>query len=204
MTETEFSSGAVALYTEAPFSVLNFYAKAGLVTPSVADTGGPGRPRRWSFKDLILVAVAQQVRLLSVPLEIVRAVLDFLRQWGDLDNPQDDACVAVNAAGEVQLVRYADRDASVEERLQKGVWLQIGIGQLVSDLRSQIEGRDQIKLVRVEAAITLGGVEGDLTHGEASGCQQSGRAAGLLPADRQTDGAEGHPASPEGGLAVAL
>ena len=54
---TTYSTTQLARAAGVSYRQLDYWARSGLVTPSVADTVGQGHPRRWSPDDLTRIRV---------------------------------------------------------------------------------------------------------------------------------------------------
>jgi DNA-binding transcriptional MerR regulator len=58
---------------------LDYWARTGLVTPSVRDAGGSGTQRLYSFQDLVQLRVIKKLLDTGVSLQKVRKAVDYLR-----------------------------------------------------------------------------------------------------------------------------
>jgi len=58
---------------------LDYWARTGLVTPSVRDAGGSGTQRLYSFKDLVILRVIKKLLDTGVSLQRIRKAVDYLR-----------------------------------------------------------------------------------------------------------------------------
>jgi DNA-binding transcriptional MerR regulator len=77
-----FTARQVMRITGIPYSRLNFWAKSGLIRPSVSDAAGSGSRRLYSELDLIAVRVAWNLRRSGISGRSLRKVMDHLRQHG--------------------------------------------------------------------------------------------------------------------------
>ena len=59
---------------------LDYWARTGLVTPSVRDAGGSGTQRLYSFQDLVELRVIKKLIDAGVSLQRIRKAVKFLRQ----------------------------------------------------------------------------------------------------------------------------
>ena len=59
---------------------LDYWARTGLVTPSVRDAGGSGTQRLYSFRDLVQLKVIKNLLDTGVSLQRIRRAVVFLRQ----------------------------------------------------------------------------------------------------------------------------
>src|SRR6266487_2732711 len=61
---------------------LDYWARTGLVTPSVREAGGSGTQRLYSFKDLVQLRVIKKLIDAGVTLQRVRKAVHVLRLAG--------------------------------------------------------------------------------------------------------------------------
>ncbi len=59
---------------------LDYWARTGLVTPSIREAGGSGTQRLYSFKDLLLLRVIKSLIDTGISLQSIRRAVDYLRQ----------------------------------------------------------------------------------------------------------------------------
>jgi DNA-binding transcriptional MerR regulator len=58
---------------------LDYWARTGLVTPSIRDAGGSGTQRLYSFQDLVELRVIKKLLDAGVSLQRIRRAIGFLR-----------------------------------------------------------------------------------------------------------------------------
>src|SRR5262245_61929326 len=61
---------------------LDYWARTGLVTPSIREAGGSGTQRLYSFQDLVVLKVIKKLTDAGVSLQRVRKAIAYLRQNG--------------------------------------------------------------------------------------------------------------------------
>jgi DNA-binding transcriptional MerR regulator len=59
---------------------LDYWARTGLLTPSVKDAGGSGTQRLYSFQDLVLLRTIRNLLDAGVSLQSIRKAIDYLRE----------------------------------------------------------------------------------------------------------------------------
>ena len=64
---------------------LDYWARTGLVVPSVRDASGSGTQRLYSFRDIVVLKVVKRLLDAGVSLQNIRKAIDTLRQWGEED-----------------------------------------------------------------------------------------------------------------------
>jgi len=64
---------------------LDYWARTGLVTPSVRDASGSGTQRLYSFRDIVVLKVVKSLLDAGVSLQNIRKAIDSLRKRGERD-----------------------------------------------------------------------------------------------------------------------
>jgi DNA-binding transcriptional MerR regulator len=59
---------------------LDYWARTGLVTPSIREAGGSGTQRLYSFQDLVQLKVIKKLIDVGISLQRVRKAIQYLRQ----------------------------------------------------------------------------------------------------------------------------
>jgi len=67
---------------------LDYWARTGLVVPTIRDTVGSGTVRLYSFKDILLLKIIKRLLDAGVSLQQIRTAIDHLRQRGTDDLTQ--------------------------------------------------------------------------------------------------------------------
>ncbi len=58
---------------------LDYWARTGLVTPSIRDAGGSGTQRLYSFQDILVLRLIKNLLDAGVNLQKIRKAVDYLR-----------------------------------------------------------------------------------------------------------------------------
>lgn len=74
-----FRAPDVAKLVGISYRQLDYWARTGLVTPSVHDAGGSGTQREYSFRDVVLLKTIKNLLDTGVNLQRIRKAIDFLR-----------------------------------------------------------------------------------------------------------------------------
>ena len=112
---------------------LDHWDRTGFIGPSLARAEGRGSARFYSFRDLVQLRVAKELRDAGVPLQRLRRVVAFLREECDLEHPLAGARLVVGG-GDVLLVQGREELVSLLDAPGQGVL------RLVLDLSEVIEG----------------------------------------------------------------
>ena len=107
-----YTAKQVTAVTGVSYQTLNLWARTGLVEPSIAQAAGTGSERVYSFRDLIALRLAVELRRGGVTTRALRKVIDFLRSRDGLENPLAEARLVVTDT-DIVLVRSSKELISV-------------------------------------------------------------------------------------------
>src|SRR5262245_14983192 len=113
---------------------LDYWARQGLVRPSIADARGSGTQRSYSFNDLVRLKVIKNLLDAGVKLQTARKAIAYLRE--DLGDDWATASLVLDGAGSV-LVRTDDALIDLVRRGQ-GVLNIVPLGPVVQELTDSI------------------------------------------------------------------
>jgi DNA-binding transcriptional MerR regulator len=92
---------------------LDYWARTGLVTPSVQAAQGSGSQRRYSFEDLVELRLVKKLLDAGVSLQRVRAAIEYLRGLGS-------SLAGVTLVSDGVSIYACYSDTEVVEVLRKG------------------------------------------------------------------------------------
>lgn len=84
-SEAGYSGTKAAKIVGISYRQLDYWARTGLVRPSVADAKGSGSRRAYSYRDLLELRVIKSLLDAGIKLESVRTAFDYLREHVDTD-----------------------------------------------------------------------------------------------------------------------
>ncbi len=97
MVEPEgFSTAQVERLTGVGAKTLHFWDRSGFLSPSVIGAHGTGSRRIYSFRDLVALRVAAQLRDAGISLQSLRRVVIALREMHGLEQPLAETYLATN------------------------------------------------------------------------------------------------------------
>src|ERR1700681_744408 len=67
-----------------PYSTLDYWARTKLIVPSIAEAKGTGTDRRYSFRDLVALRVARELRRAGISTQGLREAIQNVQH---LSNP---------------------------------------------------------------------------------------------------------------------
>ncbi len=111
---------------------LDYWARTGLVNPSVRKADGSGTQRLYSFDDIVQLRVVKRLVDTGVSLQRVRLAIDELRDRGR--SPSDVTLVSDGSS-----VFMVDDNAQVIDLLARGQGVfAIALGPVVDELRGEV------------------------------------------------------------------
>ncbi|MFM7253830.1 MAG: MerR family transcriptional regulator [Ilumatobacteraceae bacterium] len=119
---------------------LDYWARTGLVRPTLADASGSGSRRQYAYRDLLELRLVKSLLDAGIKLEAIRTVFDYLREHVD----SDIAAAHLVISGTDVLLCDGDQLVDVLRRGQ-GVLNVLAIGGVKDELDSE--------LVRLEATV---------------------------------------------------
>jgi DNA-binding transcriptional MerR regulator len=111
---------------------LDYWARTGLVVPSVQEAKGSGSQRLYSFDDLVELRVIKRLLDTGVSLQRVREAVEELRRRGH--SPVDVTLVSDGAS-----VYMLDEERQVVDLLARGQGVfAIALGPVIAELRGDV------------------------------------------------------------------
>jgi DNA-binding transcriptional MerR regulator len=104
-----YTAGDAARITGVPYRTIDHWARTKFIAPSVAEAQGTGTERLYSFKDLVALRVARELRDAGIATSALRRVIEALTEK-DFENPLAEAkLVAIGrdvviVSGEAELI----------------------------------------------------------------------------------------------------
>jgi DNA-binding transcriptional MerR regulator len=111
---------------------LDYWARTGLVTPSIRRATGSGSQRLYAFEDIVRLRVVKRLLDAGVNLERIRVALDELAAQGR-------ALTDVTLASDGRTVYAIDDDRQLLDLLRRGQGVfAIALEPLVDELRGEV------------------------------------------------------------------
>ncbi len=111
---------------------LDYWARTGLVSPSIRGAQGSGSQRLYSFEDIVRLRVIKRLLDAGVNLERIRAALDELTRLGR-------GLAEVTLASDGRTVYAIDDDRQLLDLLQRGQGVfAIAVDPLIDELRGEV------------------------------------------------------------------
>lgn len=133
MGENGYSGTRAADVVGITYRQLDYWARTGLISPSIAAAAGSGSRRLYSYRDLLELRVVKSMLDAGIKLEAVRTAFDYLRTQAEVDI----ASAHLVISGKDVLLCDGDDLIDVMRRGQ-GVLNVLAIGGLKDDLDAQL------------------------------------------------------------------
>ncbi len=91
-----FSTVQVERLTGIGAKTLHFWDRSGFLSPSLVAAHGTGSRRIYSFRDLVALRVAAQLRDAGISLQSLRKVMSALREMHGLEQPLAETYLVTN------------------------------------------------------------------------------------------------------------
>jgi DNA-binding transcriptional MerR regulator len=112
--EEGFGGPQVCKIVGITYRQLDYWARTGLVRPSLVDAAGSGTQRRYSYRDLVRLKVIKSLLDAGVKLQSARTAIEYLR--GDGSDDWETASLVLNGSDSV-LVRT---DGELVDAVRRG------------------------------------------------------------------------------------
>jgi DNA-binding transcriptional MerR regulator len=134
-----FTAVQAARLTGVPYARLDYWARTGFLRPTIAQSRGRGHARLYSFRDLVALKTAMELRKLGVSLQALRRVVRYLRKLKGLEHPLAQARLVV-VGNDVALVEDEQQLVSMLKAPGQAVWrLILDLPALVAELRREVD-----------------------------------------------------------------
>jgi DNA-binding transcriptional MerR regulator len=132
--EEGFRGPQVCALVGITYRQLDYWARTGLVRPSLAEARGSGSQRRYSYRDLLELKVVKQLLDAGVSLQRARKALECLRS----DLGVDVASASLVLAGPSSVLAHSDGEVVDLLRGGQGVLNIVALGPVVGALDAAI------------------------------------------------------------------
>lgn len=133
-----FPAGVAVRLTGLNYDVLDYWAKTDFIAPSVAPAAGKGTQRVYSFRDLVALRVARELRDAGISVQALRQIVKKLKEGERIENPFAEERLIV-AGDDVILTCDTDELVSVLRRHgQLYLTAVVNLANVVEELRTAL------------------------------------------------------------------
>jgi DNA-binding transcriptional MerR regulator len=126
-----YSGTRVAKIVGISYRQLDYWARTGLIEPSLTPAAGSGSRRAYTYRDLLELRVIKSLLDAGIKLESVRLVFEYLREHGDTDIASAHLVIA---GGDVVLCTGDELVDVMRSRGQGVLNLSLNIGAVKTSL----------------------------------------------------------------------
>lgn len=146
-----FGKKAVISVTGVTERQVDYWARTGVVKPSIKAAAGKGTRREYSFKDLVALRVAKRLKDEGISLQKIRQALNWLRRhFPNLKQPLAELRFITDG---VNLFVLTDNPQEVALNVLKGQFVfTLALGQLIEGLQGDVRDLAKPKEEKVMAA----------------------------------------------------
>jgi DNA-binding transcriptional MerR regulator len=131
--ESGFRGPTVCRTVGISYRQLDYWARTGLVTPSVRDADGSGSQRMYSFNDVVQLRVIKKLLDAGISLPKIRRAVDYLRE--ELNLPIED----VTLVSDGKSIHACISPSEVIDLLAGGQGVfAIAVGKVYEELQGQV------------------------------------------------------------------
>ena len=124
---------------------LDYWARTGLVTPSIREAGGSGTQRLYSFQDMLVLRIIKKLLDAGVGLQQIRKAVEYLQE---MKQPLH----AVTLMSDGNRIYAPDSPEAVIDLLAKGQGVfAIAVDKVASDLEGTLARTRQLPKVAAKA-----------------------------------------------------
>jgi DNA-binding transcriptional MerR regulator len=135
MTEEGYRVPDVCRIVGISYRQLDYWARTGLVTPSIRDAHGSGSQRLYSFQDLVTLKVIKNLLDTGISLQRVRKAVEYLNE---MDSPPHGVTLMSDGQG----IYEAHSPEAVVDLLKKGQGVfAIAVDRVWDDLEGSLGRR---------------------------------------------------------------
>lgn len=136
MTETGFRAPTVCSLVGITYRQLDYWARTGLITPSLQDASGSGTQRVYSFTDLVQLKMIRRLKDAGMSLPKIRTAMDTLRRHLGTDHNLADVTI-VSEGDTIYAATSPDEVIDLVRRGQ-GVFA-MAVGPLHAELEADVD-----------------------------------------------------------------
>lgn len=133
-----YNTSLVSKVTQVSKRKLDYWDKTGLIKPSIKKAKGYGSRRIYSFRDMIQLKIAKELRDKGISLQKIRKALNYLKKhMPEIEKPLAQLRFITDGNSIYVLTK---EDKEIIDTLKGGqIILFIAIGEIVNDLRGRVD-----------------------------------------------------------------
>lgn len=149
MSEDGYRAPQVCKLVEITYRQLDYWARTGLITPSIQAAHGSGSQRRYSFTDIVQLKVVKRLLDAGMSLKKIRQAIEILAAQLETDSPLAD----VTLLSDGNTIYAAHNPSEVVDVFRRGQGV---FGIAVGPVQDELEGQLHELFPIAEEEETLG------------------------------------------------
>jgi DNA-binding transcriptional MerR regulator len=138
MRTEAFGKQAVMTLTGLTYRQIDYWARTGVVKPSIKAGEGKGSRREYSFKDLVALRVAKSLRDEGISLQKIKKSLAYLkRKYADIGQPLAQWRFLTD--GKTIFIVDWDREKILDTLNQGQLVIYLALGEIIEELQGEIK-----------------------------------------------------------------
>jgi DNA-binding transcriptional MerR regulator len=137
MNELHFTTPEVAKIARTTVGTLDTWHRTGFVSPSIASTPGRGTSRRYTFRDLVAIRTALELRDAGISMPLLKRVVAYLREHKGLS--ATEVLASTNLVSDGQDLFEVNEDATISTLRKAGqrVVFVVPLAEIVSEIQNE-------------------------------------------------------------------
>lgn len=137
MKTEAFGKQGVMTLTGLTYRQIDYWARTGVVKPSIKAGEGKGSRREYSFKDLVALRVAKSLRDEGISLQTIKKSLAYLkRKYSDIEQPLAQWRFLTD--GKTIFIVDRDREKILDTLNQGQLVIHLALGEIIEELQGEI------------------------------------------------------------------
>jgi DNA-binding transcriptional MerR regulator len=135
MSQDGYRAPQVCKLVDITYRQLDYWARTGLITPSIQSAQGSGSQRRYAFADIVQLKVVKRLLDAGMSLKKIRQAIDILAQQMQTDSPLAD----VTLLSDGNTIYAAHNPSEVVDVFRRGQGVfGIAVGPVEDELQGQL------------------------------------------------------------------
>jgi len=137
MVDDSFSTPEVAKITKTTIGTLDTWHRIKFISPSITSTPGRGTSRRYTFRDVVAIRTALELRDAGISMPLLKRVVAYLRKRKGLSASEVLASTSLITDGHDVYEVRGDLTISALRKAGQRVVFVVPLGEIVSEVQTE-------------------------------------------------------------------
>ena len=137
MPDEGFSTPEVAKITKTTIGTLDTWHRTGFISPAIASTPGRGTSRRYTFRDVVAIRTALELRDAGISMPLLKRVVAYLRKRKGLSATEALASTSLITDGHDVYEIEGDATISALRKAGQRVVFVVPLGEIVTEIQGE-------------------------------------------------------------------